>query len=78
MGKTAGHAAPTRTRCGAAYRRLVYDLARLTTPVDVTPSRVRKRTRVLSDYQYWNATPMQRAASDAVKQQFRAPHLRLR
>lgn len=69
---------PRRPGRGAVPRRLVYYLARLTTPVDVTPSRVRKPTRVLSDYQYWNATPMQRAASDAVKQQFRAPHLRLR
>lgn len=76
LGKTAP-SSRSRSSGGTRYRRLILEIARLTAPVDLTPSRVRRtRTTALDDYSYWNAGPLERAASDAVKQRFRVPHLR--
>lgn len=68
-------ARPYRT---AASRRLAYEVARLTAPD--TPPRApaplrRAPARSLSDYEYLQATPQQRAASDGVKQRFRRSDL---
>jgi hypothetical protein len=72
-GPTGKAAQPARTRHNAAWRRQQLELARLTAPVDLTLPRA--RTRTLSELAYWNASPMERAAFDRVKQRYRRPDL---
>lgn len=65
-----------RSECTAAaqrWRKQQLWLARITAPVDLTPPRA--RTRTLSEIAYWNASPMERATSDRVKQRYRRPDL---
>jgi hypothetical protein len=71
MGKAVPPARRSESAAAAKRRRKQQLwLAKLMTPDDLAPSRA--RTRALSEYEYWNATPSERAASDRVKQYYRS------